>query len=248
MVCFFLHGLGGVNPTNVFSGRFEQNQASSASTSSGFPPAGAGCITEISTSGGASGYGAYSNQIPLDAGSSLTLTSPSGANYTVSYSSSANDYEVPFSLTGGGVPLATGVWSVRGSGGKNVGSFTATTTVPQLFTSTLAVGGSSFSQSQPLNMTWTCPDPSDQVVAQLTSTSGNVTGVATCSATCSAGSYSIPSSVLKQLPVSSSGGASVLSMYFPALSNVSTFTASGISQGYFFYGERSVFTDMSLVQ
>jgi hypothetical protein len=86
-------------------------------------------------------------------------------------------------------------------------------------------------------MTWTCPDPTAEVVVSIDSSNffTGVYGGSVCTAACSAGTLTVPSSVLKQLPPSS--GASQANIYlflYPSVANASMFTAPGLNVGYWF--------------
>jgi uncharacterized protein (TIGR03437 family) len=233
--------------TSQFSANFNQSVATTTASTGGFPPAGAGCLVEVVSGNNTVGFPTYSSQNHLDAGSSLTIKAPDGTPYPVP-ASSLGVYTVAPSLTGNGPVIATGAWTVTGPGGKDVGPFTAKLNIAQLFQVTnLGVTGSTFSQSQPLNFAWTCPDPSGQVIISVDSKGASSHSGLICSAACSAGSYTIPSSLLKQLPVSQSGAATLFVAYFPSLNTTNSFTATGLTSGSFFYGDATAAANISMV-
>jgi hypothetical protein len=237
--------------TSEVSASFNRSVAGSVESTGGFAPAGSGCLIEVSKTGAGSslvGFPSYTQQVQLDAGTSLLLTSPSNATYPVPLTSPGN-YGIPLSLSGGSPTITTGKWTIAGPGGKDVGAFTASLTIPQLFTVTsTGVAAGTFSQSQPLTPTWTCSDPTGQVIVAVSSgnTTTGITGGATCSAVCSAGSYTVPASVLKQLPVSTSGGAQITVFYLPSIAKVATFTAPGLNTGFFVYADATAAANLTM--
>ena len=246
--------LPGTVTTSQFYGFFNQLAAASTPSAGGYPPAGGGCLTEIHGSGSPPvGFSSYSNATALDAGT-LTITSSSGATTTPAAATTGN-YEVSASLTNNGLTITPGAWTVTGSGGNNVGAFTASAIASPLLTNVnLGVSSGSFSASLPLTTAWTCPDPTAEVVVSISSTSAGgstsatLYGGAVCTAACSSGTLTVPSSVLSQLPLSGSGNASIFLILYPAVANAKKFSAPGLTQGYFFFFDSAAAPNLTLTR
>ena len=247
----------GTVTTSEFVGSFNQLAASSTPSAGGYPPVGGGCLTEVYKNLGSGspalqnfgiGTSSYSNTTALDAGT-LVITSPSGVSTTVTPASTGN-YQIGPSFGANGLTIAAGNWTVKGSGGKNVGAFTANATVSSFIGSpAIGVTGGRFSASSPLTMTWTCPDPTAQMMVSVDSSNliNGVFGGTVCSAACSAGTLSIPSSALKQLPLSSGGsGANIYLFLYPSVANAAMLTAPGLNVGYWFLFDAVEVTNLAL--
>jgi len=141
----------------------------------------------------------------LDAGT-ITLTGPAGSGLSAVEipESKQNAYELNFSgagttINGNFVP---GTYTLAGSGGKNVGPFNVSINVPAIFTITNMP--TSVTRSAGLTLDWTGGNSSDPVL--ITGDASNqVNGVQTgaafaCLTTAGAGSFTVPASILNQLP------------------------------------------------
>ncbi len=117
-------------------------------TGAQFPPAGECVMLPNSVP-----YGLGSIGAGLDAGASLALTGAAGS-LTLKQSGSGQ-YQVPFgaSVAGPNVPL--GAYTINGSGGEDVGAFSATITVAShlAFSNKSSLVG--VNPAQPLTVTWT---------------------------------------------------------------------------------------------
>jgi hypothetical protein len=165
----------------------------------------------------------------LDAGSQLTLNGPNASNIAIPsdpntpkfytktlYSGTSGIPGLPGGIPGlpgaGGSPvIAAGTYRINGTGGSDVGAFNVSITVPTPIDWTNRTSISSVVRSQNLPITWTGGGSGLVTIVGL---SGNQAGgtqtnpifdVAgfTCIANASAGSFSVPSAVLSQLPASS---------------------------------------------
>jgi len=177
-------------------------------------------ITVSGTSGGSlvsSGTVTY-----LDAGA-VTLNGPNGSgisnaaltegsapNYT--YSLSLGIEGLPVSIPGSlNASLVAGTYTVSGKGGKDVGSFNVSINLgtPLVLNPALP---STVSRSSPLQLGWTGGNSSDSVeiigYSGTTTTSGTTaTTNATefiCTTTAGTGAFTVPASVLSQLPATAS--------------------------------------------
>jgi hypothetical protein len=138
----------------------------------------------------------------LDAGANLTMQGPGGSRVlTKSTTGGAILYGV--TVTGG---LAAGSYTVTGPGGPDVAAFSITGTLgPELlWTNAAAVATTTRSAGMPI--TWTGGDPTQLVMISGQSVDPNAgTGVLfQCYANQPRLSFTVPASVLNQLPASTS--------------------------------------------
>ncbi len=161
----------------------------------------------------------------LDAGN-VTVTGPSGSGLTgqalTETSNTVNDVkEIAYSLTLAGSLIPGGVngtivggqYTFNGAGGADVGKFSGSITVgaPLVVTGGLPT---TVNRSQPLTLSWTGGNPNDSL--SIEGTAGTVSnGVSTsttfiCTTTAGAGSFTVPASVLSQLPAVSGANSGTL--------------------------------------
>lgn len=152
---------------------------------------------------------------PLNAGNALVLNGPNASNRQMALSMgayAADLYSNGFGGFGGfGSPtLSQGAYTITGSGGANVGAFSATVNFPGAFTWTNeGAVPAVIPRSQNLPITWS--GGGDGLVLVSGYAGGQVGGTQTdpildvtlfvCVAAASAGSLTVPSAVLQQLPV-----------------------------------------------
>ncbi|MGD0773026.1 MAG: hypothetical protein ABSC05_09420 [Candidatus Solibacter sp.] len=151
----------------------------------------------------------------LDAGTRLTLNGPNASNMAIPRQSD-NSYLATLYSTGllgsgatGSPTLAAGTYTVTGSGGAGVGAFSAPVTLPGDFVwtnqNTIA---NPIPRAAPLTVTWTGGVGGLVVIlggalTRTSDTSLNSTYSAfgfNCTAPASAGSFTVPSNILQQLP------------------------------------------------
>jgi hypothetical protein len=160
----------------------------------------------------------------LNAGTQLTLNGPNASNTPIPLQSDGAYLETLYStgLQGSGAvgspTLAAGTYTVTGSGGADVGAFSAQVTLPGDFSWTNeSTVPNPVVRSSGLTVTWTGNEGGLVVVlgSALTKTSGSGIGATysavavLCTEQASAGSYTIPANILQQLPaVSGSATAS----------------------------------------
>ncbi len=198
--------------------------------------------------------------MPLDAGAQLTLNGPNASNKAVPRNTDKSYNLSLFSSSsfGGstGTPtIAEGTYTIAGTGGADVGAFNASVGVPGSFSWTNENSlANPIPRSSNMNIAWTGGGTglvtiTGMAMAQSGGTIDNPIYDATgfsCIAPASAGSFSVPSSVLQQLPAVSSditsgnlGFLSVLAAPDPSKGQgvfTAPLTAGGnIDQGYMSY-------------
>ena len=158
---------------------------------------------------------------PLDAGAQLTLNGPNANNIAVPRDTTTKVYAKTLStpsipgipgLPGGGgggsAVISAGTYTLTGTGGADIGAFSASVTVPNPLNWTNKDSISAVSRSSNLTVNWT-GGGSD--VVEILGASGTRVGgtdqnpifdfgVFICFANASAGSFTVSSSILSQLP------------------------------------------------
>jgi uncharacterized protein (TIGR03437 family) len=142
----------------------------------------------------------------LDPGT-ITLTGPSGSPVTLAsqFGIKGAFYAI---LTAGSIPSTGGAYTFNGSGGADVGSFTATLTFSNsLLTWTNQDAATTIDRSQGLHVTWTGGNPGSYVVISGTSTdlTTHVTEGYTCLAVADDKEFSVPSYILSAIPAGKGG-------------------------------------------
>jgi hypothetical protein len=206
---------------------------------------------------------------PLDAGSKLTLSGPT--SQTANLPSQAGIGYAAFLAQSGGtifglqipgvpaVPAGTpstfiqpGQWTIKGTGGADVGAFSASITVPTPLNCSPSCDITTIDRTQPLTIQWTGGGGSQDYVqvagvataASLADSTKNVAVLFSCTAKATDGSLTVPVSVLSQMPTSSSDPLAAntgLLLVINGLGNSSTaftapLTAGGnLDAGYFGY-------------
>jgi uncharacterized protein (TIGR03437 family) len=163
--------------------------------------------------------------VGLDAGT-ITLSGPSVGPVTVSQIPTITGiYEI--SLPATTIPSTGGSFVFTGSGGKDVGQFTATINFPNLLTWNNQSVAATVTRSSGLNVAWNGGASGSYVIISGSSVAagGAPYGSYTCLAPVSAGQFTVPSYVLLGLPAGS-GTTTVENS-----TNISTFSAQGIDQG-----------------
>jgi uncharacterized protein (TIGR03437 family) len=179
----------------------------------------------------------------LNAGSAVNVTGPEGGT---TLANQANLYGAPSDGTSSGnnslssafIPSAGGDFSFNnGSGGSAAGAFTAQTAVPAAFLWNERDTTSNVDRSQPLTVTWKNAAADSLVqVSGFSSASYGVDTLATsftCSASASAGTFTVPPAVLLALPPTAASDGLVSASYL-AVSNDTfpqSFSATGLDAG-----------------
>jgi len=162
---------------------------------------------------------------PLDAGT-ITVTGPAGSTTLLS----GTTVGVAFAqLAAGFLPSSGGTFTFKGTGGANVGSFTATLTFPAPFLAwTNQSADATVTRANGFDVTWTGGGAGTFV--EITGTSANATsglvGGYTCFAPVAAGTFHVPNAVTLSLP------AGTGSVQVGNNTPFSTFTATGLNFGY----------------
>jgi uncharacterized protein (TIGR03437 family) len=195
----------------------------------------------------------------LDAGT-LTLSGPGGLSKSLIRSTASGSAGYSVTLSSSAPVIQAGQWSMKGTGGADIGAFTGTVTVPTPLACTNcdgATGINTIDRTKPLLVTWTGGGGSSDyvqvgglsTVASTADPTKNVVVVFSCTARATDGQFTVPVSILSQMPQSSADptaanhGALVL---VNVLGNSGTaFTAplaagGNIDLGFFGYSATSV--------
>lgn len=152
----------------------------------------------------------------LDAGA-ISLTGPSGSGIAnLPLTETSNSYSVSIATELAGIvnlpaqqnngTVIAGTYTLKGAGGKDVGAFNASMMLGSPLTIT---GGlpASVTRNAGLTLNWTGGNATDVVViAGSSGTSGNSTEFI-CTTTAGKGGFTVPASILQQLPASTASGS-----------------------------------------
>jgi uncharacterized protein (TIGR03437 family) len=135
----------------------------------------------------------------------LTISGPPGSGLSnMQIPEASNVYALGIGGVGSTVNFVAGTYTLNGAGGTAVGPFTATLTLPTPLTVT---GGlpSTVNRSNDLTINWTGDNSADEAIvfgSAATLVNGSpVSGATfTCITTAGAGGFTVPSSILNQLP------------------------------------------------
>jgi uncharacterized protein (TIGR03437 family) len=182
------------------------------------------CIAMLGLGGGDNGLGTLT---PLDGGSQFVIKGPGGS---MTVTAATGDKPV---LSSAGTFLTPGNYTITGTGGKDVGAFTATLNVPisPTLTSPSSATGLTVSRGKGMTVTWNPNGSTGHVELVLGSYVDPNTGSSVvCTAPASAGTFTIPSQMLLTLANTNNG------LFFfqlgdqgPATS--AAFTAPGLDAG-----------------
>ena len=162
----------------------------------------------------------------LDAGA-VTLSGPAGTNLSnTALTESSNSYSLTIGEEGISIPgglngtITAGKYTLNGAGGKDVGSFSTSITLGSPLTLTAALP-TVVSRSSPLVLAWTGGNSTDpvQIFGYSGTSSGSGASAVTtatefmCATTAGTGGFTVPASILSQLPAtaaSAAGGTGLL--------------------------------------
>lgn len=221
--------------TNAISGGFAQISGftldSAAQVSSSVIQSGSCQIIQSTSTGTSTGTGTVKY---LDAGT-VSVTGPSGSSLSNTALTKTNNSYGISSTEGFSIPgqmnfsLPAGSYSLAGAGGNDVGSFNASITIGSPLTVT---GGlpSSVTRSAGLTLNWTGGNPNDmvEIIGGASTSTGTGTSKVTtsttfiCLTTAGAGTFTVPASILTQLPTTTADNPGILEV---ASGTSSTFTA-----------------------
>jgi uncharacterized protein (TIGR03437 family) len=176
-------------------------QVLAVTTALGVRPSLGNCYTGYSGSGGVD----FLPGTLLDAGTSITLTPPSGNAFVIAYLGSGfGYYATNFSSSSTALPSGTWTFS-NGAGGSGVGPLNFPFQVPQqvTWTNQATVSSSPIDRASPLTITWSGGDSNGYV--HIVGLAGSVDFE--CSAPALAGQFTIPSSILLSMPAGASAYA-----------------------------------------
>lgn len=161
----------------------------------------------------------------LDAGT-ITVTGPSGNPVTLTSIASVVG-ESFTQLPAGYIPVTGGAFTFRGTGGANVGAFTASVVFPASALSwTNQSAAANITRSSGLTVSWTGGASGTYVsIGGSSSVSSGATASFTCLAPLSAGQFTVPAYILSALPAGSG------SVTVDNATSYQTFTASGLNYG-----------------
>jgi uncharacterized protein (TIGR03437 family) len=160
----------------------------------------------------------------IDAGPSFTVKGPDG-----SVAVKAGFVEFKGSLSPTGTFLVPGAFSVSGTGGADVGPFTANITVPPLATLSSPGNNAAVTRSSGMTITWTGGDPNGNLVIKVygaTDNSFNTGSRAECVVPAKPGTFTIPPYIMEALPAGNFAGFTIA----PARTEL-PFKATGLSFG-----------------
>jgi hypothetical protein len=141
------------------------------------------------------GNGPFPPSTPLNLGTTVTLTPPSGTPIAMT-SPAAGTYST---TANGTTALPSGTWTVsNGAGAGSIAPFDFTFQMPQqiVWTNQSALSASTVSRSSPLTITWTGGDSNGYVNIQGDVQVGSYDAGFECAAPTSAGQFAIPSSAM----------------------------------------------------
>ena len=207
---------GGTQTIGEAAGFFESTTGTSYGSSSGSVSIGGCVVTQSVTTSTTTTTG-------LDAGS-ISVTGPSG---TVTLSSEGTAGYYISQLTSGFI-AAGGTYTFKGTGGANVGPFSASVTFPNpLLSWNNTASFAAVTRGSGATYTWSGGPSGSYVIMEGGSTSTTTGAFANyaCIAPVAAGSFTVPSYVLSALPPGT--GSSTL----VNTSSYQSFTASGLNSG-----------------
>ncbi|HXB69034.1 MAG TPA: hypothetical protein VNY05_12365 [Candidatus Acidoferrales bacterium] len=150
----------------------------------------------------------------MDAGSKLTLSGPGGVSKDLTRSIAVGSAGYSAVLSSATPVIQPGQWTMTGTGGADIGAFTSTVTVPAPLACTNCdgtTGINTIDRTKPLLVTWTGGGGSGDYVqvgglSTVVSTADaakNVAVIFSCSARASDLQFTVPASILNQMPQSS---------------------------------------------
>jgi uncharacterized protein (TIGR03437 family) len=172
-------------------GSLSSEAAVAAVTGAQFPAVG-----ECTVLAGGYPYGLGSVGAGLDAGSSLTLTGAAGSQTLLL--TSHGEYRASFGSSVTGTSIPSGTYTIAGSGGKDVGAFSATVTVSSHPALANKAALATVYTTQPLTVTWT-----GGIAGQYVLIGGGTTHAPhtyfVCAADGGAGTLTVPTYILSSI-------------------------------------------------
>jgi uncharacterized protein (TIGR03437 family) len=172
----------------------------------------------------------------LDAGPSLTLTTPSASH-------PMTGLEGPYFYASPTLVFSAGAWTIAGMGGHDVGAFSAPISLPDPISWTNGPTANSVITRGAINFAWTGGGAND--LASVTAAAilidpndpeNSVGKIALCVVPANAHSATIPANLVSQLPVAPAGNAGAYTGVLAIGSGASTtFSAQGLDAGILAY-------------
>jgi hypothetical protein len=158
----------------------------------------------------------------LDGGSSITVRGPNGT-VNVPYNNGNNT-----TISATGNFLVPGSYTVTGAGGRDVGPFSVTATIPPLPTLTSPANANTVIRNNGLTFTWTGGGAGTMnlQVSNGPNNAPTVRATVSCKVAASAGTFTIPSYILLALPPGNNGN--FLFIFEPPRAS---FTVTGVDGG-----------------
>ena len=182
-------------------GGFSSEVALATVISAQFPPMGE-CLVLPASIG--SLYGLGSVGTGLDAGSSLMLTGAAGS-YSLQ-NTNKGQYQALFGASAAGPNIPLGTYTISGTGGKDVGAFSATVTVAGHLAISNKSSLATVDRTQPLTVTWTGGTAGNYVLIGGGSTHGPHSYFA-CAEDAGKGTFTIPGYILSSInPTTAANG------------------------------------------
>jgi len=185
------------------------------------------------------GGGNVGNYVNLNAGTGIQVTGPNGSQTIPTNAGHVT-------LSAAGTFLSPGAYTFTGTGGADVGSFTAQLTIPTPPTLTNLASGSTISvtRANGITLTWSGGAATNyiiQISGESATDNTNTNGASfECYVAASAGTFTIPASVLLALPPGAFGGWD-----FASNTPYGTFSASGLNLGFIQMSyQTSIFTTL----
>ena len=187
------------------------------------PPLGT-CMVYNSTNPG-SDYGLQVGTAPVDAGSSFTVTGPNGSKVLTGTPGSLT------TLSPTGTYLSPGAYTITGTGGADIGGFSAPFNIPAapVVTNPANYALPPVTRSSGLTVAWTgsAPNAFVQIQVSAVTDSTNTNGAtAVCNVASSAGTFTIPPYALLAIPAANIGNGFQFQQQTEA-----GFTAKGLNLG-----------------
>jgi hypothetical protein len=178
-------------------GSFSSETATAAVASAQFPPLG-----ECMVLSGAYPFGLGSVGAGLDAGSSLMLTGAAGS--LTLKQTNKGEYQALFGTSVAGPNIPLGTYTISGTGGKDVGAFSATVTIANHLAISNKSSLAPVSLTQPLTVNWTGGTAGNDILIGGGSTHAPHSYFA-CAADGGAGTFTIPAFILASINPTANG-------------------------------------------
>ncbi len=189
---------------------------------------------------------------PLDAGPEVTVTGPVGT-IPLPKSDTEGASGVYAGMLGGAIPiegaeslppfLDGGTYRISGTGGADVGPFTASITLGSPVIWTNQASTTELNRNAPLTVTWSGGDATKEVIVAAAGVDQNSNAAAGfyCFVKSEPGSFTVPAAMLSNLPAGAETAAAVI-VGDVQVGNIVTFAASGVDKGIVVNGTLNVQT------